>query len=125
MSPVLSVPEGYKMTEVGIIPGDWDFLDFGEIYFEPSRNGIYKSSEFKRRGTRIVNMGEMFGFDFISNQEMNKIELTPRELSVNSLQDGDLLFGRRSVVPAGAGKCSLVVAPSNPITFESSIISPR
>jgi type I restriction enzyme S subunit len=70
-------------------------------------------------------MGEMFGFEFISDQDMSRVALSAKELSVSGLQDGDLLFGRRSVVPAGAGKCSLIVAPSEPITFESSIIRVR
>lgn len=100
-------------------------VEFGGLYAEPSRNGIYKSSEFQGSGTRIVNMGEVFGYEFISDQEMSLINLTTQELSVNSLKDGDLLFGRRSVVPSGAGKCSLVVAPSTPLVFESSIIRVR
>ena len=119
------VRPGYKQTEVGVIPEDWAELTFGYLYAEPSRNGIYKTSVFHGRGTRIVNMGEMFGFEFISDQEMSRVELTNRERSVCVLQDGDLLFGRRSVVPAGAGKCSLVVSPSESITFESSIIRAR
>src|SRR5216117_2972311 len=94
---------GYKQTEVGVIPEDWNHRTFGRLYAEPSRNGIYKASEFQGRGTRIVNMGEMFGYEFISDQSMSRVALTTRELSANSLQDGDLLFGRRSVVPAGAG----------------------
>ncbi len=108
-----------------MLPNSWDCILFGETYAQPSRNGIYKSSEYQGRGTRIVNMGEMFGFEFISNQEMSRVELNARELSVNGLQDGDLLFGRRSVVPAGAGKCSLVVLPEEALTFESSIIRVR
>jgi type I restriction enzyme S subunit len=70
-------------------------------------------------------MGELFGFDFISNQEMNRLELNDVELTANSLEDGDLLFGRRSLVEAGAGKCSLVVEPPELLTFESSIIRVR
>ncbi len=116
---------GYKQTEVGMIPRDWNHRTFGLLYAEPSRNGIYKASEFQGHGTRIVNMGEMFGYEFISDQDMSRVALTTRELSVSGLQDGDLLFGRRSVVPAGAGKCSLVVSPPEPITFESSIIRVR
>src|SRR4029077_18805951 len=38
---------------------------------------------------------------------------------------GDLLFGRRSLVEAGAGKCSIVVDPPETLTFESSIIRVR
>lgn len=117
--------KGYKQTEVGVIPEDWEVRSFGKLYAEPSRNGIYKTEEFQGRGTRIVNMGEMFGFDFISDQEMSRISLTTKEIAVSGLQDGDLLFGRRSVVPAGAGKCSLVLEPDEPLTFESSIIRVR
>jgi type I restriction enzyme, S subunit len=114
-----------QQSEVGVMPVDWSRRIFGVLYAEPSRNGIYKSSQHRGRGTRIVNMGEMFGLEFISDQEMSRVALTPKEISESGLQDGDLLFGRRSVVPAGAGKCALVVSPTEPITFESSIIRVR
>jgi len=70
-------------------------------------------------------MGEMFSLDFISDQEMSRVELTERELVTSGLLNGDLLFGRRSVVESGAGRCSLVVEPPEPLTFESSIIRVR
>ena len=105
--------------------GEWEVKRFGKLYAEPSRNGVYKSAEFQGRGIRIVNMGEMFGLDFISDQEMSRVSLTPKEIATSGLRDGDLLFGRRSVVPAGAGKCSLVVKPLEPLIFESSIIRVR
>jgi type I restriction enzyme S subunit len=105
--------------------GEWEVKTFGQLYAEPSRNGIYKSGEYQGRGTRIVNMGEMFGFDFISDQEMNRVSLTAKEIAISGLQTGDLLFGRRSVVPAGAGKCALVVSLRSPLVFESSIIRVR
>lgn len=116
---------GYKQTEVGVIPEEWEVKRFGNLYAEPSRNGIYKAAAFQGRGTRIVNMGEMFGLEFISDQEMSRVSLTSKEIAASGLRDGDLLFGRRSVVPAGAGKCSLVVGPPEPLTFESSIIRVR
>lgn len=119
------VIEGDKQTEPSVLPNGWKIIAFGELYAEPSRNGIYKSAEYQGQGTKIVNMGEMFGFEFISDQEMNRVLLTTQELSANCLRDGDLVFGRRSVVPAGAGKCSIVVAPSEALVFESSIIRVR
>jgi type I restriction enzyme, S subunit len=103
----------------------WPDVTFDTLYAVPSRNGVYKPKEFHGNGCRIVNMGELFGFDFISNQEMHRLELNDIELTANSLEDGDLLFGRRSLVEAGAGKCSLVVEPPEPLTFESSIIRVR
>ena len=110
---------------MGSIPEAWGNPEFFELYAEPSRNGVYKTSDYHGRGVPIVNMGEMFGFEFISDQEMNRVELNSRELTLSEIKDGDLLFGRRSVVPSGAGKCSLVVDPSEPTTFESSIIRVR
>ena len=103
----------------------WPDVEFESIYASPSRNGVYKTKEFHGRGCRIVNMGELFGYNFISNQDMKRLELSERELETNSLEDGDLLFGRRSLVEAGAGKCSLVVTPLDSLTFESSIIRVR
>ena len=116
--------KGYTQTEV-VITENWEVRVFKSIYSESSRNGIYKSSKFKGHGIRIVNMGEMFGLDFISVQEMSRVALTSKELLLSGLQEGDLLFGRRSVVPAGAGKCSIIVALKEPLTFESSIIRVR
>lgn len=104
---------------------EWPFSAFGTLYAEPSRNGIYKTASFHGHGTRIVNMGELFGLERISNQEMSRVGLTNREFLDFSLREGDLLFGRRSVVPSGAGKCSFVEAAREAITFESSIIRVR
>lgn len=100
-------------------------VKFGDLYSVPSRNGVYKPKQFHGHGYRIVNMGEMFEYNFIGTQEMSRVELSTNEISSNDLQKGDLLFGRRSLVEAGAGKCSLVVDNDEQITFESSIIRVR
>jgi len=107
------------------LPSGWQLLPFGAMLSAPLRNGIYKPTEFHGRGVRVVNMGELFGFDFISGQEMKRVELTADEEQKSGLNDGDLLFARRSLVLEGAGKCSLVVRPVEALTFESSIIRAR
>lgn len=100
-------------------------IAFKMLYATPSRNGIYKSAYFRGHGVPMVNMGELFSNDFIGSQDMERIELSESELNRFGLEDGDLLFGRRSVVEAGAGKCSLVIDPPEEMTFESSIIRVR
>lgn len=104
---------------------NWPHAAFESLYQEPSRNGVYKSKEFHGAGYKIVNMGELFGYDFIGDQWMKRLELSDAELEKNLLLDGDLLFGRRSLVESGAGKCSVVVNPTEDTTFESSIIRVR
>ena len=103
----------------------WPSVPFEDLYREPSRNGVYKSSEHHGDGVRIVNMGELFAHDVIGNQVMKRIRMSVAEMSKSGLEDGDLLFGRRSLIEAGAGKCSLVEDLSEPTTFESSIIRVR
>ena len=103
----------------------WPMVEFGQLYAEPSRNGVYKSKEHHGEGVKIVNMGELFAYDIIRDQEMNRLRMTATEMSKSGLADGDLLFGRRSLVESGAGKCSLVEGLSEPTTFESSIIRVR
>jgi len=107
------------------LPKGWTLKRFEELLAEPVRNGIYKKKEFHGRGQKIINMGELFAHDFISNQEMKRVELNSKELAKSLVQDGDLLFARRSLVLEGSGKCSLVVRPSEDTTFESSIIRAR
>lgn len=103
----------------------WAEVRFEELYDVPSRNGIYKEKQFHGSGIRIVNMGELFAFDFVNGQEMQLVQLTDAEMERCTLRSGDLLFGRRSLVEAGAGKCSIVRNVPDPITFESSIIRVR
>lgn len=107
------------------LPADWVVKRFGSLLSEPVRNGIYKEKELHGRGTKIVNMGELFGFDFLSDQEMNRVELTDKELEKWGVRGGDLLFARRSLKLEGSGKCSLVVSVPEPTVFESSIIRAR
>ncbi len=103
----------------------WQEVSFEALYSEDSRNGVYKPKEYHGSGVRVVNMGELFGYDRIGDQPMRLLQLTDHEMEKSSLQDGDLLFGRRSLVEEGAGKCSLVFRPTQPMTFESSIIRVR
>ena len=103
----------------------WETWTFADLLAEPVRNGIYKKKEFHGRGQKIINMGELFSYDFISSQEMKRVELNDRELANCLVKDGDLLFARRSFLLEGSGRCALVVQPSEDTTFESSMIRAR
>lgn len=103
----------------------WPEVDFESLFAAPSRNGVYKSKDHHGSGVPIVNMGELFAFNRIGNQPMSLIRMSDAEMDKSGLIDGDLLFGRRSLVEEGAGKCSIVYKPAGPLTFESSIIRVR
>jgi type I restriction enzyme S subunit len=99
------------------------FVPLSEICSRQPQSGLYKGPEFVGRGIKTVNMGELFGNDLIDQHvPMQCIELTAGEIDKYSLTSNDLLFGRRSIVLEGAGKCSMVGSLTEPTVFESSIL---
>jgi type I restriction enzyme, S subunit len=98
---------------------------FGAIYAEPVRNGLTRPTAVRGEGYRMVNMGEIFAYDRIGDQEMERVLLNDRELRVATLHENDLLFARSSLKPEGTGKCSIVGSVAEPTTFESHLIRVR
>ena len=87
------------------------------------QSGLYKGKDYYGSGIPMVHMGELFAHDVISSStEMQLVELTDTEHRKYELTSSDLLFGRRSIVLEGAGRCVLVQKIDSPVTFESSII---
>ena len=94
-----------------------------EICLKKPQSGIYKSDKYRGSGVPMVNMGELFGNDIIDGEiEMERVELDETELQRYRLTSNDLLFGRRSVVLEGAGRCILVADPGDSMVFESSVL---
>lgn len=69
----------------------------------------------------MINMGELFAWGRIGEIEMDLVPLEGAELERAALAPGDLLFARQSLVLEGAGKCSIFLGASEPVTFESHI----
>ena len=107
------------------VKGSWRITPFARLFAEPVRNGIYKKKEFHGRGTKIVNMGELFAHPRLTAVPMKRVELSESEIDRFLITVGDLLFARRSLVAEGAGKCCVVLDVDEPTTFESSIIRVR
>lgn len=101
----------------------FELVPLGKVLLQQPQSGLYKGQDFLGSGTKFVNMKELFGFDEINDSvNMSRMELSRDELEKYSLTPDDLLFGRRSIVLDGAGKCSLVGNLQEPVIFESSIL---
>lgn len=86
------------------------------------QNGIYKKDLGEVGNANIVKMTQMFDGDSINeNQTFDTIHIESKEVKF-LLKEGDLIFGRRSLVVSGAGKCSWVDKLSTDTVFESSLI---
>ena len=111
-----------KDTEIGTIPKHWRIVKFEEILKHGTQNGIYKPRSEYGSGTPIVDMKDIFASDVLSVDSLENLVISKEELRKYSLDNGDLLFARRSFKPAGAGKCQLVEELQRSIVFSSSII---
>ncbi len=107
------------------MPGEWPTDRFELLLAEPVRNGIYKQKAFHGRGSKIINMGELFAHPRLRAVPMKRVELSESEVERFHISAGDLLFARRSLVAEGAGKCCVVLDVDDPTAFESSIIRAR
>ena len=102
-----------------------DVRPFGELFAEPTRNGLTRPKAVRGSGIKMVNMGELFAYPRLRNVPMDRVPLSDSEAERFLLADGDLLFARQSLVLEGAGKCSIFLEDSEPVTFESHITRVR
>ena len=59
----------------------YDPVSFETVLTRQPQSGLYKAPEFLGRGAKIVNMGELFGFDTIADSiDMKRMELTQGEV---------------------------------------------
>jgi len=101
------VPPGYKLSEVGVIPEDWDVRTFNEIFdFLATTNN--SREELNVAGTVLyVHYGDIHKrwnhlLDF-SKESLPHIELS-KVKNAAVLRDGDLILADASEDPEGVGK---------------------
>lgn len=94
-------------------------ISLKNLLLEKPRNGLYKSKEFQGKGNRWIKMKTIFENTVISKQKMDLIQVTEEEKEKFSCDNGDLVFGRTSLVFEGVGKCCLIDEVTDKPIFES------
>jgi type I restriction enzyme S subunit len=111
---------------LGEIPEHWEVKSLRHILLGGTQNGLYKERGYYHNdGIPMIQMGEAFAFPIVERCANDRVRLTPSELLIWKLEEGDLLFARRSLVFEGSGKCSIVGKLPEPHVFESSLIRAR
>jgi type I restriction enzyme S subunit len=101
------------------------FIPFKELFDIPLCNGLTRPKAVRGVGVKMINMGELFAHSRIENISMERVPLSEKEAEKYLLKKGDLLFARQSLVLSGAGKCSIFIGASEPITYEGHLIRAR
>lgn len=103
----------------------YSMVTLGDVLSVPIRNGLTKPSAIRGSGVKMIGMGELFAYGRIGDIPMDLVPVTDKELDSSSIEVGDLLFARQSLVLEGAGQCSIVTAVNEPTVFESHLIRLR
>lgn len=99
-------PQGYKMTELGALPEEWEVVRLGE-YCKVFSGYAFKSDDFCNNGVLVVKIGNLQNGSIVFN---TKESFFPREkinddISKYILNEGDILI---ALTGATTGKISLV-----------------
>ncbi|MGP7733633.1 restriction endonuclease subunit S [Oceanimonas smirnovii] len=119
------VPAGYKQTEVGVIPEDWELSDIKHISALPMQNGLFYEPRRKGTGVPLINVGDMYAAAPIDVDTLELFDATENEIKVFRVKLGDLFFTRSSVVPSGIAYCNIFNSESDDVVFDSHLIRVR
>ena len=104
MSSALGVPEGYKMTEVGVIPGDWEVVKLGSIA-DILIGLTYSPSDVCESGTLVLRSSniqkEQLSFE---DNVYIQMDLPDRVIT----REGDILICVRNGSRQLIGKAALI-----------------
>jgi type I restriction enzyme S subunit len=96
---------GYKQTDVGLIPEDWEVVKLISLSDGGMQNGLFYEVSRKGHGIKLVNVGDLYGTSPIDNSKLELFDANSNEIARFSIKDGDLFFTRSSVVPSGIAYC--------------------
>ena len=103
--------------------GKWSTVKFEDLCVTGPQNGFYKKGVENNGTVRVLKMTQLFAHECMEEvTDCDMWAVDESDLSKYRLTSNDLVFGRRSLVPEGAGKCRRVGNISEDMIFESSMI---
>ena len=102
--PGFEVGPGYKQTDAGVIPEDWDTPELGSVLKSMQLGGNYKNSE-RKTSWPLIKMGNL-GRGSIKLDKLEFIDRSQPPASRDRLRRDDLLFNTRNTLDL-VGKVAL------------------
>lgn len=115
-------PQLYKESPLGWIPMEWERSTLGQCIVGSFQNGLYKSNaRYGEVGIPIVRIDSFYDGKISDINRLKRLELTPSEMRLYRLKEGDLLVNRVNSIEY-VGKSALVRSVPEPVVFESNIM---
>jgi len=101
----------------------WQEKQLGE--FMEFKNGVNAAKEAYGHGVKFVNLMDIFKKPFLEKDDISgSVDISPKQASEYSVQEGDILFNRTSETPEEIA-CSSVYVGKEKITFGGFVIRGR
>ena len=115
----MEVRPGYKKTDVGIIPGDWEVKSFGDL-FDFSGGFSASRDQLSEKGHCYLHYGDIHGATktcvdtYADFQNIPKLDTSLKKISPRSLlEDGDVVFVDASEDDEGTSRHIVVLNKGN------------
>lgn len=119
----MEVKAGYKQTEVGVIPEDWEVKSFAELF--AFQNGVNADRESYGQGTRFINVLEAITYSHLYGPEIpGRVTLAERTVAAYTVRRGDILFNRTSETEGELGLAAAYVGQER-VVFGGFVIRGR
>ena len=84
--------KGYKQTQVGVIPEDWDWCQISKVSIG-HKQGYYTKDRYVENGTQLVRITDLYNprIDF---EAMPMLHISDKDFEQYKISKGDFLFAR-------------------------------
>ncbi len=118
------VKPGFKQTEIGEIPEDWDLRAIGDSY--EFKNGLNKEKKYFGHGTPIINYMDVYNYSGLKKTDIEgKVDVTSEEKRAYSARKGDLFFTRTSETVDEIGTASTLLDDIDEAVFSGFVLRAR
>lgn len=117
------IPKGYKPSSLGIIPNDWEVIEFGKLF--EFKNGINAEKESYGSGVKFINVMEIIYNDYITSENITgSVQISEVQKELYLVKSGDVLFNRTSETINEIG-LTAVYLEKEPVVFGGFVIRGR
>lgn len=118
------VPQGYKVTTVGIVPQEWAEHTLGDIF--TFKNGLNKEKEAFGEGTPIVNYTDVWKKRGLRTKDIKgRVTLSSSEIENYEAKCGDVFFTRTSETIDEIGYSSVLLEDIENAVFSGFVLRAR
>lgn len=114
---------GYKHTEIGAVPDDWDLKILADLF--TFQNGVNADKSEYGSGVPFINILEVITHHTLSEPRIpGRVRLSPQVRGAFAVQSGDVLFNRTSETQEELGLAA-VYTGNNEVVFGGFVIRAR